>query len=261
MGRSRWARLGLLAAALIAFAAGCGGDDDTADSGTASTIDLNADAEPTGQDGTDSDTNDGDTTNSDAVGDQAGDDTADIDETSNTDVDQANEGADPAPSIVVSETSFGPAELCMTRDDLEAALPDLVVGPYEDQGALADTEGLTVTDTEGNVEFYAMAVVGEGPRLQIFMTDNARYQTDAGVGPGTELAVAASVYGPATLSYSVEGESREYASFVAGPANIEFRTGTGGDAGIYATEEGYNETQDYEPSAPIQSIEIYSFDC
>ncbi len=253
MSSGRRARFGVGVLMMVSMASGlaaCGGDADSdeADSGVSSTIDLAAE---------EGDVSEGAETTTTTV---AADSTAESTDAANGDAPDGD-GLDQAPAVVVTDTSFGAAELCMTRDDLVAALPDLEVGPYEDQGPLADTEGVTVTNASGDVEFYALAIVGEGPKLSYFLADTPRYQTAAGVGPGAELAVAASVYGPATLSYSIEGESREYVAFAAGPEAISFRTGTGPQAGVYVTEEGYNETEDYDPQALIQGIEIITFDC
>ncbi len=256
MGRGHVTRLFacVLAAAMLTVLAACGGDAESADGGASSTIDLTVDGEQV--DEASADAAEADT------GEESPEPAAeDSEEAAADDQAQEQDGLDQAPPVVVTQTSFGAAELCMTRDDLEAALPELVVGPYEEQGFLVDTEGVTVTDGDGNVEFYAMAIVGEGPNLSLFSSDNTRYQTAEGVGPGTELAIAASLYGPATLSYNVEGESREYVEFLAGPSDISFRTGSGPEAGIYATEDSFNETEEYDPQAPIRSIDIISSDC
>ena len=182
---------------------------------------------------------------------------------STSETSDASSGSDPSATqaVTVTANSFGNAELCMTVDELQQAIPDLVVGPYEEQGPLVDTEGVTVTDAEGNFEFYALAVAGSGPQLNLFMTDNPKYQTAEGVGPKALIETAETQYGSAKLMYHLMNESREFVAFENGPENIGFRTGLGPEAGIYESEQEYNETEEYKPEAEIQEVWLVIPEC
>ena len=156
--------------------------------------------------------------------------------------------------VTVTEAGFGNAKLCQTPEELQQALPDLVVGSRKEQGALVDSTSVEVTDADGNLEFHAL-FSSDGTQLNLFMTDNPRYQTTAGVGPGTSIEMAVSQYGPASLSYSTEVESREFVSFENKPTGISFHTGSGPEAGIYAPNQSvYYQTKEYKPDAKIRWI-------
>ena len=205
-----------------------------------------------------------DTTNSDSSSDASSpSEEASSTSSSTSETSDASSESDPAATqtVTVTASGFGNAELCMTVDELQQAIPDLVVGPYEEQGPLVDTEGVTVTDSEGNFEFYALAVAGSGPQLNLFMTDNSKYQTSEGVGPKTLIETAETQYGSAKLMYHLMNESREFVAFQNGPENIGFRTGSGPEAGIYESEQEYNETEDYKPDAEIQEVWLVKPEC
>ena len=127
----------------------------------------------------------------------------------------------------ITAKGFGRAELCLTGSELREQFPDLVFESYQGQGPLVDTEGVTVRDRDGKIAFFALAVVGDGPKLNVLVTDNPDYKTEAGVGPGTTIADATLHYGAARLSYNVNNESREFVAFQYGPEDILFRTGSG----------------------------------
>jgi hypothetical protein len=60
-------------------------------------------------------------------------------------------------------------------------------------------------------------------------------RTAEGIGPGATLARAAEVYGSPTLSFNVNDESREYASFPRyGASNVLFRVAPPTDATAFA---------------------------
>ena len=154
----------------------------------------------------------------------------------------------------ITSQGFGRAELCLTGGQLQERFPNLVFESYQGQGPLVDTEGVTARDRDGAIAFYALAVVGEGPKLNVLVTDNPDYKTREGVGPGTLIAEATLHYGAARLSYNVNNESREFVAFQYGPEGILFRTGSGAEAGIYASSGEYNETDRFREGAKIREV-------
>lgn len=172
--------------------------------------------------------------------------------------------APPAPeeadSTVISATGIGPAQLGMRLGDLKAALGSEtefeVKSPF-----IVDFDAIAVRQGD-EVLFYILSLpdapLTDADPIEGLYTDNPKFRTDAGVGPGTPIAEAEQAYGAATLSYNTQNESREYARFQQQPsANISFATGNGNEntAGIYPSPiQDYNETQDYRDDAKIQSV-------
>lgn len=165
-----------------------------------------------------------------------------------------------ADSTVISETGIGPAQLGMTLGDLKAALGSgtefTIESPF-----IVDFDAVAVRQGD-DVLFYILSLpdkpLSDADPIEGLYTDNPKFRTDAGVGPGTSIAQAEQAYGAATLSYNTQNESREYARFQQQPsANISFATGSGSQsgAGIYASPtQEYNETQEYRDDATIQSV-------
>lgn len=168
------------------------------------------------------------------------------------------------PTRLITETSIGSAQTCMTPTDLQQALPTMTVGEWGD-GPLVDTEGVAVTNADGELMFYGLAAgwrVGENRPLTLFYTRHPAYRTAAGIGPGATIEMAERVYGPASLSYHTQAESREFVRFENGPENITFRTGTGDEAGIYLSDSGeYNQTNEYREGATIRSVWVSDRNC
>ena len=126
---------------------------------------------------------------------------------------------------------------------------------------LADTVGFTVLKG-GIVQFHALHRVGAGPELDLLVTDNPAYRTAEGIGPGTTIDEAVTVYGPATISYSSLGETRELVVFAAGPDDsIVFRAfgpSLGELAGVYGdASDGFAESTEYQPGSTIGQIWIF----
>ncbi|NJR61909.1 MAG: hypothetical protein HC769_25605 [Cyanobacteria bacterium CRU_2_1] len=126
---------------------------------------------------------------------------------------------------------------------------------------IVDFDAIAVRQA-GEVQFYILYLADESftdeDVIQGLLTDNPKFRTAEGVGPGTLITEAEQAYGKATLSYNTQNESREYARFEKQPAsNMSFATGSGNadSAGIYpsATSE-YNETQEFRPDATIKSV-------
>jgi hypothetical protein len=116
----------------------------------------------------------------------------------------------------------------------------------------------------GAVQYYIPYPAGtqftDTDRIQHLMTDNPNYRTPQGVGPGTSIGQAVSVYGDATLSLSKENESREFISFTQHPSGLAFRpkpVGSRPFAGDYPdSNDEYLKTQKYDTKAAIGQITV-----
>lgn len=165
-----------------------------------------------------------------------------------------------ADSTLISPEGIGVAKLGMTLGELKQAMGSDAEFT-ERSPFMVDFDAIAVSQ-DGEVQFYILQLVGQSLTdddiIQGLQTDNAAFQTIAGVGPGTPLAEAESEYGSATLSYHTQNESREYVRFEDQPAsNMAFSTGNAAQsaAGIYNSTEGeYHETQTYQEGATIQSV-------
>lgn len=147
----------------------------------------------------------------------------------------------------------------MTLGELKQALPEAtfeVKSPF-----MVDFDAIAVSQNSAT-QFYILYLAGDTfadtDPIQGLLTDNADFQTDKGIGPGSSIAEAEEAYGNATLSYNTDNESREYVRFEKHPSpNLAFYTGTGGDAGIYPEQESsFYETQEYRPEAKIKSVMV-----
>ncbi|EDX83704.1 hypothetical protein S7335_1401 [Synechococcus sp. PCC 7335] len=168
-------------------------------------------------------------------------------------------------ATLITPTSIGEAKTCMSLEELQRDLSMMtatVVG--QDDGLLADASGVVVLNAAGELAFYAPSYGDVQPdeKLLLFVTTNPDYQTAKGIGPGTLIEEAERAYGPASLSYHHEAESREFVTFENGPENIGFRTGSGDEAGVYSPQEGpYFQTQSYRGGATIQSVWVTDRSC
>lgn len=169
------------------------------------------------------------------------------------------EALDPAKSTLISGQGIGAAQLGMPfwklKELLGAKTDFTVESPF-----IVDFDAIAVRQGD-EVQYYILYLAGQtftdDDIIQGLLTENPKYQTAEGVGPGTALSEAEKTYGKATLSYHTQNESREYARFDRQPANnISFGTGNGNvdPAGIYPSPTGeYNETKQYRNDAKIQS--------
>jgi hypothetical protein len=116
----------------------------------------------------------------------------------------------------------------------------------------------------GAVQYYIPYPAGtnftDEDRIEHLMTDNPNYRTEEGVGPGTPIDRAASVYGGATISLSKENESREFINFDRHPDGLAFRPKPAGSrtfAGEYPeSNDEYLKTQKYDTRASIGQITV-----
>lgn len=160
---------------------------------------------------------------------------------------------------LIRPDGIGEARAGMTIGALRGSLPPgTTLGPAAP--FMVDVMGAPVVrggDTLYHVLVVAGEPAGDDAPITMLATSNPSFRTAEGVGPGTSLADASAVYGAATLSYSTSDESREYASFAGYPQpGIRFRVSAGdsGPAGVYRTEEEYNETSEYDPAARISLV-------
>lgn len=154
------------------------------------------------------------------------------------------------------------ARVGMTIGALRAALPgDMTLG--DPAPFMVDIRAMPVIRA-GDSLYYVLVMAGEpaddAAPIGMVATDDTTFRTALGVGPGMTIAAAAAIYGPATISYSTNDESREYVSF-AGYQNptVLFRATPsleGGLAGLYATDDEYNTTTTYDPHALIGLVMV-----
>lgn len=175
---------------------------------------------------------------------------------------------DPArfdPARLISAGGIGPVRLGMTLAQAKRVMgstvrwenvPNLMV----DFGAIAVKSGSTVLFY---VVYEADRPLRDRDTISILMTQNPAYKTSEGVGPSTTIARAASIYGPATLSFNWDDEAREYVRFANQPSSMLFRTqgqpnnfdGQYFD-GQYATTQGdaFHSTTTYRATAAISAV-------
>lgn len=164
------------------------------------------------------------------------------------------------PARLISAGGIGPVRLGMTLAQAKRVMgstvrwenvPNLMV----DFGAIAVKSGSTVLFY---VVYEADRPLRDRDTISILMTKNPAYKTSEGVGPSTTIARAASIYGPATLSFNWDDEAREYVRFANQPSSMLFRTqGQPNDFdGQYATTQGdaFHSTTTYQATAAISAV-------
>lgn len=164
--------------------------------------------------------------------------------------------------FLISSTGIGIAKLGMTLGELKEIIGE--DGKLQNESSfMVDINAIAVRQN-GSTQYYILYPAGttlsDSEPITYLMTQNPRYRTEEGIGVGTKLQEAETIYGKATLSFHTLNESREYVSFANQQSqNISFRTGVDdlGFAGIYQSPlEEYNETQEYHNNAKINSIEV-----
>ncbi len=166
------------------------------------------------------------------------------------------------PAQKITSTGIGVAKIGMTYQELKQQLGN----GYDFQVKTSFLEGfeaIAVTKS-GKVQYYipypARTKFTNEDRIQHLMTDNPDYRTEKGVGPGTPIGQAASVYGGATLSFSKENESREFVGFGQQPNGLAFRPKPAKNrtfAGDYPESNSeYLKTKKYDVKAAIGQITV-----
>ncbi len=166
------------------------------------------------------------------------------------------------PAQQITPVSIGVARIGMSFKDLKQQMGEGVEFPV--RTSLIDGFDAIAVTRSGTVQYYIPYPTGttftNEDRIQHLMTDNPNYRTDRGIGPGTTIRQAASVYGNATLSLSKENESREFINFTQHPTGIAFRPKPAVNqsvAGDYPeSNDEYLNTQKYDPKAAIGQITV-----
>lgn len=166
------------------------------------------------------------------------------------------------PTQQITPVGIGAARIGMSFKELKEQLGAGFEFPVK-TSLLVDFDAIAVTKA-GAVQYYIPYPTGtqftDTDRIQHLITDNPNYRTQQGVGPGTPIGQAVSVYGGATLSVSKENESREFINFTQHPNGLAFRpkpVGTRSFAGEYPeSNDEYLKTQKYDRRAAIGQITV-----
>jgi hypothetical protein len=166
------------------------------------------------------------------------------------------------PAQKITSTGIGVARIGMSYQELKQQLGK----GYDFQVKTSFMDGfeaIAVTRS-GKVQYYIPYPVGtkftNEDRIQHLITDNPNYRTEKGVGPGTPIGQAATVYGNATLSFSKANESREFIGFGQQPNGLAFRPKPSKNrnfAGDYPESNNeYLKTKKYDAKAAIGQITV-----
>jgi hypothetical protein len=166
------------------------------------------------------------------------------------------------PAQQITPVGIGAAKIGMTLKELKQQMGKGFEYPVK-TSFIEGFDAIAVTKA-GKVQYYIPYPAGtqftDADRIQHLMTDNPNYRTQQGVGPGTSIGQAATVYGSATLSLSKENESREFINFTQHPSGLAFRpksVGSGSFAGKYPeSNEEFLKTQKYDGTAAIGQITV-----
>jgi hypothetical protein len=166
------------------------------------------------------------------------------------------------PARQITPVGIGDAKIGMTFKELKQKMGAQVEFPVK-TNFIEGFDAIAVTKA-GTVQYYIPYPTGtnftDSDRIQHLMTDNPNYRTQQGVGPGTSIGQAVTVYGSATLSLSKENESREFINFSKHPNGLAFRpkpVGKRSFAGDYPeSNEEYLKTEKYDKQAAIGQITV-----
>jgi hypothetical protein len=166
------------------------------------------------------------------------------------------------PAQQITPVGIGAAKIGMSLRELKQQMGRGFEFPVK-TSFIEGFDAIAVTKA-GTVQYYIPYPTGtqftDSDRIQHLMTDNPNYRTEQGVGPGTSIEQATSVYGGATLSLSKENESREFISFSQHPSGLAFRPKLAGNrsfVGEYPeSNEEYLKTQKYDNRAAIGQITV-----
>jgi hypothetical protein len=166
------------------------------------------------------------------------------------------------PSQQITPIGIGNAKIGMSLKELKEQMGEGFKFPVK-ASFIEGFDAIAVTKA-GAVQYYIPYPTGtqftDTDKIQHLMTDNPNYRTEQGVGPGTSIQQATTVYGGATLSLSKENESREFINFTQHPNGLAFRpkpVGKQSFAGDYPeSNEEYLKTQKYDNRAAIGQITV-----
>ena len=166
------------------------------------------------------------------------------------------------PARQITTVGIGEAKIGMTFKELKEKVGSGFEFPIK-PSFIEGFDAIAVTKA-GSVQYYIPYPTGtnftDNDRIQHLLTDNPNYRTQQGVGPGTPIGQATTVYGGATLSMSKENESREFINFDRHPSGLAFRPkplGKRNFAGDYPeSNDDYLKTQKYDKRASIGQITV-----
>jgi hypothetical protein len=166
------------------------------------------------------------------------------------------------PAQQITPIGIGNAKIGMSLKELKDQMGEGFKFPVK-ASFIEGFDAIAVTKA-GAVQYYIPYPTGtqftDTDKIQHLMTDNPNYRTEQGVGPGTSIQQATTVYGGATLSLSKENESREFINFTQHPNGLAFRpkpVGKQSFAGDYPeSNEEYLKTQKYDNRAAIGQITV-----
>jgi hypothetical protein len=167
-----------------------------------------------------------------------------------------------SPAQQITPVGIGSAKIGMSLKELKEQMGQGFQFPIK-PSFIEGFDAIAVTKA-GAVQYYIPYPAGtqftDADKIQHLMTDNPNYRTEQGVGPGTSIQQAATVYGGATLSLSKENESREFINFTQHPNGLAFRpkpVGKHNFAGDYPeSNDEYLKTQKYDNRAAIGQITV-----
>ncbi len=167
-----------------------------------------------------------------------------------------------SPAQQITPVGIGGAKIGMSFKELKEQMGQGFQFPIK-ASFIEGFDAIAVTKA-GAVQYYIPYPAGtqftDADKIQHLMTDNPNYRTEQGVGPGTSIKQAATVYGGATLSLSKENESREFINFTQHPNGLAFRpkpVGNHNFAGDYPdSNDEYLKTQKYDNKAAIGQITV-----
>lgn len=170
---------------------------------------------------------------------------------------QKNEFAQDSADFLVTETSIGQAQIGMTYGKLKAVLGKRVGFQDVDLGIGMKAKGVFL---EGILQYYILYPSFKSLEptdvISVLATNNPRYKTAEGIGPGVRIKDAEAEYGPATLTYQSTNSREELIHFQNKPQTLWFARYEKVKAGKYEIEKPFNMTRKYQEDAVIEFIGV-----
>ncbi len=159
--------------------------------------------------------------------------------------------------FLITASSAGLIELGMTINQAREAMPGATFERSSDGEGIAYVavveNGETIMELNAG-EYDPEAPINGEAKIEFLQVWSPRYKTADGIGTGSPLSAAESLYGGIKEIMMSEIESREYADFTNQPSGLYFRlTNENNTAGDYAND---NLTTRYFPGATIFTIEV-----
>ena len=159
--------------------------------------------------------------------------------------------------FLVTETGIGKAQIGMTYGKLKAVLGKRVGFQDVDLGIGMKAKGVFV---KGRIQYYILYPSFKSLEptdvISVLATNNPRYKTAEGIGPGIPIKDAEKHYGPATLTYQRTNSREELIHFKNKPQTLWFARYENIKAGQYKTEKPFNITRQYREDALIEFIGV-----